>query len=330
MVTPQHLVDVMATAEGPLHYKDITTRVLQSGVWSTKSQTPWAAVNNVLNSNPQIFSKGSRGYYELASQVKPTPVSETAEPPPQSMTYLEAAEKVLKDHADSSGMSYKKIAQIAVESGYISPSAASPEANLNAQISTDIKKRASRGEPPRFWRPSRGLIALSRTERPTLQRQVDDQNAQVRRELKKRLQSMEPFEFEKLILAFLTTLGYKDTEVTSQSHDGGIDVRGTLVVADVIETRMAVQVKRWTQNIQRPVVQQVRGSLGVHDQGLIITTGGFSNGARDEAEKPNTVRVALMDGNVLVNQLIEHGIGVEKTSITILDLSSDAIDISTG
>ena len=37
---------------------------------------------------------------------------------------------------------------------------------------------------------------------------------------------------------------------------------------------MAVQVKRWgiKNNVSSPVVQQVRGSLGIHKQSLIITT----------------------------------------------------------
>ena len=66
--------------------------------------------------------------------------------------------------------------------------------------------------------------------------------------------------------------------VTAKSGDGGIDVRGTMVTGDVIRTRMAVQVKRWKNNVQAPTVQQVRGSLGTHDQGFIITTSDFSTG----------------------------------------------------
>ena len=31
---------------------------------------------------------------------------------------------------------------------------------------------------------------------------------------------------------------------------------------------MAVQVKRWKKNVQSQIVQQVRGSLGTHEQGL--------------------------------------------------------------
>ena len=77
---------------------------------------------------------------------------------------------------------------------------------------------------------------------------------------------------------------------------------------------MAVQAKRWKNNVQRPVVQQVRGSLGAHEQGLIITTGGFSQGAREEAERADASPVALMDGEQLANLLAEKEIGAEKRS----------------
>jgi restriction system protein len=57
---------------------------------------------------------------------------------------------------------------------------------------------------------------------------------------------------------------------------------------------MAVQVKRWQHNVQAPTVQQLRGALGVHEQGLIVTTSDFSAGARAEAAKPDRTPVALM------------------------------------
>ena len=83
---------------------------------------------------------------------------------------------------------------------------------------------------------------------------------------------------------------------------------------------MAVQVKRWKGNVQVPVVQQVRGSLGTHDQGLIITTSDFSSGATEEARRPNAVPVALMNGDQLVALLVEHNIGVHRISYDLIEL----------
>lgn len=52
---------------------------------------------------------------------------------------------------------------------------------------------------------------------------------------------------------------------------------------------MAVQVKRWKSNIQSTVVQNVRGSLGASERGLIVTTSDFSKGAREEAKRAEAV-----------------------------------------
>jgi restriction system protein len=65
---------------------------------------------------------------------------------------------------------------------------------------------------------------------------------------------------------------------------------------------------------------QVRGSLGAHDHGLIITTSDFSAGAREEAERPNAVPVALMDGGRLVDLLVESDIGVHRTAYNVIEL----------
>jgi Restriction endonuclease len=138
----------------------------------------------------------------------------------------------------------------------------------------------------------------------------------VRRRLLERLKAMPPDAFESLIGQLLAAIGFADIEVTSYAGDGGVDVRGTLVVGDVIRTRMAVQVKRWKNNIHTPTVQQVRGALGTHEQGLIITTSDFSSGAQTEAERPNAVPVGLMNGEQLVALLVEHDIGVRRTAQT--------------
>ena len=110
--------------------------------------------------------------------------------------------------------------------------------------------------------------------------------------------------------------------MTRRSGDGGIDVRGTLVVGDVVRIRMAVQVKKWKlkNHIHSPIVQQVRGSLGAHEQGLIITTSNFSTGAVGEAAQADKTPIALMDGEQFVTLLMEHNIGVERANPDLFEL----------
>ena len=141
-----------------------------------------------------------------------------------------------------------------------------------------------------------------------------------------RLKGMPPDAFEALIGQLLAALGFDEVEVTRRSGDGGIDVRGTLVVGDVIRIRMAVQVKRWQHNVQSPTVQQVRGALGAHDQGLVITTSDYGPGAHREASRPDAVKVALMNGEQLVALLVEHGIGVQRAAYDLIELGPTGDD----
>ncbi len=110
-------------------------------------------------------------------------------------------------------------------------------------------------------------------------------------------------------------MGFEKVVVISSSVDNNIDVQGTLVVGNIIRTEMAVQVKNGKHNVHSPVVQQVRGSLGVHDQGMIIATSDFSKGALEKAERSDANPVILVKGMQLVNLLIDHEMFDEARSV---------------
>ena len=95
------------------------------------------------------------------------------------------------------------------------------------------------------------------------------------------------------------------------------------MVGDVIRIRMAVQVKRWQGNVPSPVVQQVHGSLGAHEQGLIVTTSNFSKGAIQEAQQATRPPIALMNSEQLVMLLMEYGIGVRRTTPDLFEIDEN-------
>jgi restriction system protein len=160
---------------------------------------------------------------------------------------------------------------------------------LYSQILSEIRRQTRKGNIPRFVMQRGGLVGLSRwqsIEAGELVSQIEQHNQQARKKIHERLFVMPAKEFEELIGQLIVAVGFEDVIVTNYSGDGGIDVRGTLVVGDVIRVNMAVQVKKWKKgrNVQSPDVQQVRGSLGTHDQGLIITTSDFS---QEQPKRPN-------------------------------------------
>lgn len=86
------------------------------------------------------------------------------------------------------------------------------------------------------------------------------------------------------------------------------------------EVNAAVQVKRWKNNIQAPIVQALRGSLVVHEQGILITTSKFSKGAIQEAHAPGKMQISLVDGEALIELLIEQRVGIKADQYEVVSL----------
>ena len=93
-----------------------------------------------------------------------------------------------------------------------------------------------------------------------------------------------------------------------------------------------VQVKRHGRKIQRQVLDALRGSLHRFGavRGTIITTGDFSKGTRDAAFESGAAPITLINGEKLIDLLIEHGIGVRKRKVTLLELDPGAFQANEG
>ena len=343
---------ILGEAGGPLHVNEITRRMIDRDLWQTTGQTPATTVNATISVHIKeagehaLFRRTGRSIYTINSLPVPIePSSSAPEPalpsslssisaPPitvpmalgtQTISFTDAAEQVLEDLAKQQPMHYHEITRYALEQGLITTAGQTPAATMYAVILTEIDRLVKRVEQARFVKYGRGMVGLTKwnTQDDSLIVQIDKHNREVRQKLHENLHTMKPSEFEALIGRLLIALGFDSVAVTPLGGDGGIDVRGILVVGDVIRIRMAVQVKRWKKNVQSPIVQQVRGSLGAHEQGLIITTSDFSKGARAEAARSDATPVALMNGVQLVNLLIEHRIKVRRTSYDLIDMGED-------
>ena len=235
------------------------------------------------------------------------------------MDYLTAAETVLR--AEGRPLHFRDIARHAVERQLITPSGLTPDATMGSRLYVDTQKPDSR-----FERRGKGTFAL-RPAAPAddIARRVEAINSETRAVLRQRLQEMPAARFEVLISQLLLALGFDEAtiEVTSYAGDGGIDVRGTLNAGGLTQVNAAVQVKRWKRNVQTGVVRDVRGSLTTHEQGIIITTSGFSSGARDEARAVGKAPISLIDGPALIELLIDRSIGVLKQSPTVVTLDRE-------
>ena len=328
---------VLLDAGVPLHVGEITLRAIDAGLWITQGLTPNRTMSATLSTDVRDHGQQSRfvrtgpGIYSLNTgvAVQPPLVEETGvgqqeatvHNPVETLTFLDAAEYILRNFAGKQLMHYKVLTDKALELQLISTTGLTPAATMYAQILRETSTMRERGERPRFVMHGDGLVGLSEWEPQGLAGLISSHNKEIRQQLLERLRNLPPQEFEQLVALLITALGFEEVEVTAFHGDQGIDIRATLVVGEFIRTRMAVQVKRWNRNIQAPVIQQVRGGLSPHEQGLIITTSDFSPGAYEEASRSDRIPVALMNGKQLTDLLIENNIGVTRTSYDLFELA---------
>ncbi len=162
---------------------------------------------------------------------------------------------------------------------------------------------------------------------PAIEALVSENNAMVRQELTEYLQNMNPYSFEHLIKRLLEEMGYDDVEVTAANNDKGVDVVGEIELG-ISRVREVIQVKRQQSNVGRGILDSLRGSLHRFDavRGTIITTSGFSKGAQGEAFAKGTAPITLIDGERLLNLLIEHDIGIHRREIRLLEFSKEDLN----
>lgn len=326
--------EILHQAGEPLHFREITRRILDQGLWQTRGATPERTLNAQLskdiknNGSQSRFCKTGKGSFalnEAAHALKQEYTkNQKSSPRPfnkqHTMSFTDAAAHVLEKFGQKQPMHYRQVTEKALELGLLNTSGRTPEATMYAQVLVETKRRKKSGETPRFVMHGKGYVGLTRWMSRGLGFEIEQHNRSVRKKLHERIRKMDPGEFEELVGELLASLGFEEITVTERHGDGGIDVRGTLVVGEVIKTQMAVQVKRWKNNVQSGTVQQVRGSLGTHEQGLIVTTSDFSRGARDEAERVDAIPVALMNGEQLVRLLAENDIGVTREAYELFEL----------
>ena len=147
-------------------------------------------------------------------------------------------------------------------------------------------------------------------------------------QLEHHLQSMNPYQFEHLIKRLLEEMGYDNVKVTAASNDKGVDVTAEIEIG-ITKVSEVIQVKRQKSNIGQPIVNQLRGSLALPEfeavRGSIITTGGFTKQAKDIAIVPNAAPITLIDGERLLDYLIEYDIGIRRQEYSVLEFDEASL-----
>ena len=153
-------------------------------------------------------------------------------------------------------------------------------------------------------------------------------NAQQKELLREQLSTMNPYKFEHLVGQLLEAMGYEQVEVTKASGDKGVDVVGKVQVGITTITEV-VQVKRMQNTITRPYIDQLRGALPYHKaiRGTLITTGKFAAKCAEAALFPGAAPITLIDGDRLLELLIENNVGIRRSNaVELLDVDLQLFD----
>lgn len=150
-------------------------------------------------------------------------------------------------------------------------------------------------------------------------------------ELQERLRNCSPDFFEKLVIELLVAMGYggsrsEAARVVGRPGDGGID--GIIKEDKLGLDAVYVQAKKWTGTVGRPEVQGFAGSLEGERarKGVMITPSQFSAEAHEYVKRIER-RIVLIDGERLVQLMIDHDIGVAPArTVVVKRVDTDYFD----
>jgi len=148
-------------------------------------------------------------------------------------------------------------------------------------------------------------------------------------ELLEAIKNKDPGFFEELVVKLLTSMGYGGSheeagQAIGGSHDGGID--GIIKEDKLGLDTIYLQAKRYDDNsVGEGAIRNFVGALAAkHAQkGIFITTASYTKSAREFVSKIPQ-KVILIDGNDLVDLMIENNVGVsEDTTFEIKKINPD-------
>ena len=134
--------------------------------------------------------------------------------------------------------------------------------------------------------------------------------------------------FENLVIDLLLKMGYGGSrrdaaEALGKVGDEGVDgvIKEDKLGLDVIY----IQAKKWEGSVGRPDIQKFVGALEGQkaNKGIFITTSSFPSSAFEYVSKISK-KVVLIDGEALVNYMIDNDIGVtSETAYQVKKIDSD-------
>ncbi|MEZ5958277.1 MAG: restriction endonuclease [Hyphomonadaceae bacterium] len=126
-------------------------------------------------------------------------------------------------------------------------------------------------------------------------------------DIEQHLNSIDPYEFQKLVGDLLTGMKYHVAWIAPPGKDGGVDIVAFTDPLGTQAPRIKIQVKRLTSNrVDVDGVRAFLATIGTSDVGIFVSLAGFTRGAQDYVRDQETRRVTLVDARRLVDLWVEH------------------------
>lgn len=161
-----------------------------------------------------------------------------------------------------------------------------------------------------------GILLDLKRETKTPQELIEEGSTNLKEnlanELLEKLRTNSSGFFEGVVVDLIVKMGYGEGEVTGGSGDGGID--GIIYQDKLGLEKIYLQAKRYaeTKLINPTIIKNFIGTLDVKkaNKGIFITASSFV-GDIEEIVKGTSKNIILIDGEKLVELMIEYNVGVE-------------------
>jgi restriction system protein len=92
----------------------------------------------------------------------------------------------------------------------------------------------------------------------------------------------------------------------------------------IVSVRAAFQCKRWESAVGRPAIDEFRGATqGKYDQAIFLTTSRFTDEARQDSIRAGCIPIVLVDGDAVLNLMVEHRIGIVSQPLNVPMIDED-------
>ncbi|MGH9686295.1 MAG: restriction endonuclease [Candidatus Acidiferrales bacterium] len=139
-------------------------------------------------------------------------------------------------------------------------------------------------------------------------------------EIQQHLKEMNPYDFQKLVAALLSAMGYHVSWIAPPGPDKGIDILAHTDPLGTSVPRIKVQVKRRDDTIKVDGLRSFMAVLGDQDVGIFVSTGGFTRDAESEARIQEKRKVTLIDLERLFELWVQHYDKIAESAKRLLPL----------